>query len=320
VSDVDTAFTLLLQPVADLVLAWETVKVLEHPDELGFGWRNCIPLQLNSSSITVHEALAVPVLSYLLTVGEQRRELWRKGRDKLPPPTYDGAITSYSYGSGQSSILPFQLNVSSTRPAANDWCNDISAPPALVSYCEDILFAPLTEDGALGPAISTTDPHHFHTSMFSSALALYLTWSKFEDVEAKIQKLINHYAASGDKDYTAIVLNTEPVRSVLWQFPELCQRAETWLPAGNLSFVQSSIASATSATPIVFNPLALLPKPPYYLPSAVPTLLEARIYRVYSDDCFDDLFAPFVSGRYNANKLCLTFNARRRLAVSHHLC
>ncbi|KAH7103889.1 hypothetical protein BKA62DRAFT_782774 [Auriculariales sp. MPI-PUGE-AT-0066] len=268
----DETIDVLLRPLGYLVIAWDKMKVIDHQDELGFGWRDCVPLQLGS--ISTNESIAPKILDFLISLGEQREELWRAARDKLHPPTYDGAPPSWAEASDTATILPFNLTV---PQRGKDWCCDMPAPPRLTSYCEDILFCDLSADGALGAAISTTDRHHFHHSMFQSVLSLYLYWSRFSELEAKIVKLMDHYSRSGTQNYSVLVIQSAAVQNLLWQLPELCRRAESWLPSGPSNFVKSTAAVEEDAVPAhVFNPMALLPAHPFRVQSETPKLLEAR--------------------------------------------
>ncbi|KAH7103888.1 hypothetical protein BKA62DRAFT_654366 [Auriculariales sp. MPI-PUGE-AT-0066] len=306
----DEAIDVLLRPLGDLIIAWDKMKVIDHQDELGFGWRDCVPLQLGS--ISTNESIAPKILDFLISLGEQREELWRAARDKLHPPTYDGAPPSWAEASDTATILPFNLTV---PQRGKDWCCDMPAPPRLTSYCEDILFCDLSADGALGAAISTTDRHHFHHSMFQSVLSLYLYWSRFSELEAKIVKLMDHYSRSGTQNYSVLVIQSAAVQNLLWQLPELCRRAESWLPSGPSNFVKSTAAVEEDAVPaLVFNPMALLPAHPFRVQSETPKLLEARNPQADPSDAISAAFSPFLANA-NADTMCLTKGSARRLAA-----
>ena len=317
-STVDEAIDVLIRPAGESLIAFEKMKVLEYPDELGFNWRACMPLELGE--LTIPPNLVTPFATYSCELGDARIQLWRNGRKKLPPPTFDGQPPAYDDGE-RTSILAFDIKAEQKH--APDYCCDIEGPPALKKYCEDIIFIPLSTSDALGPAISTKDPYHFHASMLPYALTHYLYFSRLDDLESKVLKVLDHYSGVGIDDYSLLILQNSAVQSLMWTRPGLVKRAEEWLPSNPSSFTETKVKPTADdygdqTLSYILDPFLLLPRDPFRSPGDAPTLLEARIWKP-SPLARQEAYSALVKWGPMLNQLRFSITVQRRLAVSRLL-
>ena len=250
--DINIAIVVLLQPIVELCLATDRLKVLEHPTELGFCWKDCVP-QTHGYQIEVIASLAPAVISLVVDYAKRREDLWREGRAKLPPPA-DLADASPTPEYNSSALLPFSIIVLGDFKQ----CFDIPAPPALREYCESVLFPPPdTRAVVFAISLPPTDPRYFQQQMFESALKLYIQWSRRDELEPKLLRLLDFYA-EGPPDDSVWVMMSKPMQEVLWTLPEVSLRAKVLLPTSTSSFVQQTLplgVETTQELPPTFNPM-----------------------------------------------------------------
>ncbi|EJD52990.1 hypothetical protein AURDEDRAFT_110806 [Auricularia subglabra TFB-10046 SS5] len=316
--DLHGAVAILLRPLTDVVLAWDRLKVIDHPTSLGFNWRNCVPMVLSSTSLAVEPRLGDAVLKCLSELGEARMKLYSKGRDRLGPGTFDGEPPMYDSAGDVYSFLPLDVAVTgsgeTSRPRTGLdrlYCG-LKAPSLLKAYCEHVLFSPLTKKQALKPALGTTDSYHFHHSQFERALTDFLYYSvDATEVAGKIERLFQHYSTAEDdkENFMFLVARHETVRIMVWASPQLQRFVESWLPSSLWSGEHLDNKQPTYANPLMSFPV----KPFARRRGGDPTLLEARNRRAHESEVLASTISPFYqrsSGYFAKLRLSLTFTRR----------
>ncbi|KDQ57839.1 hypothetical protein JAAARDRAFT_47658 [Jaapia argillacea MUCL 33604] len=220
----------LLTPMIEMWMKWETFRIFGHPDLMRWDMGNNIPCLL-SEVLNVPYRILPTVLSFVEALGDARESIFREGRAKFDvsdPSFVDRRRTHLtnecSYSEHGRDFLPFRVEAVDKRGSLLGFSLPPSGP--LNQYLQAVLF----EDVRMKLA-SATDKLDWHPLQFRNALKTYLQFSTDKrEISKKVEALLQSLASG--EDLRGPVLEVDLVQPLLWT-NEVINRdvVSNWLPA-----------------------------------------------------------------------------------------